>query len=118
MSDHSSAAVPHGTVRGYLTGFILSLVLTAIPFYVVMQGSLSSGAQTAAVVLGFAVVQIVVHMVYFLHMNTKAEGGWNMLALLFTFILLVIAISGSIWVMHHLNSNMMPGMMHGTHEMP
>jgi cytochrome o ubiquinol oxidase operon protein cyoD len=118
MSHNASVAAPHGSVRGYLTGFVLSVLLTAIPFYVVMQGSLTSSAQTAALVLGFAVVQIVVHMVYFLHMNTKAEGGWNLLAFLFTLILVVIAISGSIWVMHHLNANMMPGMMHDTHEMP
>ena len=63
------------------------------------------------VLLGFAAVQIVVHMVYFLHMNTKSEGGWSMLALIFTIMLLFIMLSGSLWVMYHLNHNMMPGMM-------
>jgi cytochrome o ubiquinol oxidase operon protein cyoD len=50
-------------------------------------------------------------MVYFLHMNTKSEGGWTVLALIFTTMLVVIMLSGSIWVMYHLNTNMMPGMM-------
>jgi cytochrome o ubiquinol oxidase operon protein cyoD len=56
----------------------------------------------------FAVVQIVVHMIYFLHMTTKSEGGWTMMALIFTIVLVVITLAGSIWVMFHLNSNMMP----------
>jgi cytochrome o ubiquinol oxidase subunit IV len=56
----------------------------------------------------FAAVQIVVHMVYFLHMSSRAEGGWSMLALLFTAVLVVITLSGSVWVMYHLNTNMMP----------
>jgi cytochrome o ubiquinol oxidase operon protein cyoD len=118
MSHGSSAVASHGSIRTYLTGFLLSALLTAIPFFVVMKGGLSSSVMTAALVLAFGVVQIVVHMVYFLHMNTRSEGGWNLLAFLFTLILVVIAISGSMWVMHHLNHNMMPGMMHGAHDMP
>ena len=71
------------------------------------------------VILAFAAVQIVVHMIYFLHMNARAEGGWTMLALIFTLVLVVITLSGSLWVMYHLNHNMMPGMMPGDiHQMP
>ena len=55
-------------------------------------------------------MQIVVHMIYFLHMNAKSEGGWNMLSLMFTLVLVVITLSGSLWVMYHLNTNMMPHM--------
>ena len=98
----------HGTYRSYLIGFILSVVLTAIPFAVVMTGALPNWA-AIAVVVGFAVVQIVVQMIYFLHMNTKSEGGWTMMAAIFTIIVIVIALSGSLWVMYHLNTNMMPG---------
>ena len=73
---------------------------------------------TALVILAFAVVQIVVHMVYFLHMDAKSEGGWNMLALVFTTVLVVITLSGSLWVMYHLNTNMMPHSMHDMKNMP
>ena len=59
-------------------------------------------------IMAFALAQIVVHMIYFLHMNTKSEGGWTMLALIFTMVLVVIALSGSLWIMYHLNQNMMP----------
>lgn len=98
----------HVSVKGYVTGFILSVILTAIPFWLVMAKVLPSPKMTGFVLLGFAAVQMVVHMVYFLHMNAKVEGGWSMLALLFTVALVVIMLAGSVWVMHHMNANMMP----------
>lgn len=110
--DHHEDDHAHGTVKSYTIGFVLSVILTAIPFWLVMNNVIQSSTTTGLVIMGFAVVQIVVHMVYFLHMNTKSEGGWNMLSMIFTLILLVITLAGSIWVMHHLNTNMMPAMNH------
>ncbi|SFP49676.1 cytochrome o ubiquinol oxidase subunit IV [Sphingomonas rubra] len=106
--DHGGA--PHGSRRGYVTGFLLSVVLTAIPFALVMTGVIADARITAGIVIAAAVVQIVVHMIYFLHMSTKSEEGWTMMALIFTIIVVVITISGSIWVMYNMNTNMMPGM--------
>ena len=121
-----------GSLRDYVTGFLLAVTLTAIPFWLVMAQPFGRSSTTAAVILGLAAVQIVIHMVYFLHMNTRSEGGWTLLALLFTVMLVVIALSGSLWVMYHLNHNMMPDMtdegvvhdahaahdMHDMHNMP
>ena len=122
--DHDGHA-DHGSLKSYAIGFLLSVILTAIPFWLVMGKVFDKSSTTAAVILGFAAVQIVVHMIYFLHMNTKSEGGWTMLALIFTVVLVVIMLAGSIWVMYHLNHNMMPGMMsdpmqqmHHMREMP
>jgi len=98
----------HVSFKGYMTGFILSVVLTAIPFWLVMAKVLPTPKLTGFVILGFAAVQMVVHMIYFLHMNAKVEGGWSMLALLFTVALVVIMLAGSVWVMYHMNANMMP----------
>jgi cytochrome o ubiquinol oxidase subunit IV len=56
--------------------------------------------------------------VYFLHLNTSSEGGWNMLALIFTLVLVVIALSGSLWVMYHMNVNMMPASPSDMRNMP
>lgn len=103
---HGGAA--HGSRRGYLTGFILSVVLTAIPFALVMSGAIADHRIVAGLVMAMALVQIVVHMVYFLHMNARSENGWTLMALIFTVILVVIAISGSLWVMVNMNANMMP----------
>ena len=96
---HHDDAHAHGTQSSYLLGFVLSVVLTAIPFWLVMSGVLPSKQVTALIIMAFAIVQIVVHMIYFLHMNTKSEGGWTFLALLFTLTLVVITLVGSIWVM-------------------
>ncbi|MBB4424527.1 cytochrome o ubiquinol oxidase operon protein cyoD [Bradyrhizobium sp. CIR48] len=105
---HHADGHAHSTFSGYMLGFVLSVVLTAIPFWLVMSGVLPSKQITALVIMAFAVVQIVVHMIYFLHMNTTSENGWSMMALIFTIVMVVIALSGSLWVMSHLNSNMMP----------
>ena len=106
--DHGDGGASHGSFKSYVTGFVLSVVLTAIPFWLVMGHVFAQTSTTALVIFGFAAVQIVVHMVYFLHMSPSVERGWSLLALLFTVLLVVIALSGSIWVMYHLNTNMMP----------
>ncbi|MCO4319252.1 cytochrome o ubiquinol oxidase subunit IV [Phyllobacterium sp. 21LDTY02-6] len=98
----------HGSFKGYITGFVLSVILTAVPFWLVMGNVFDNPTLTAFFIMAFAVVQIVVHMIYFLHMNMESEGGWTMMALIFTIVIVAIALSGSLWVMHHLNSNMMP----------
>lgn len=97
----------HGSYGGYTLGFLLSVVLTAVPFWLVMAGPLAAGT-TALLIMGFAFVQIVVHMVLFLHMDTKSEGGWTIMAFAFTVVVLVITLTGSLWVMYHMNTNMMP----------
>ncbi|MEY2891692.1 MAG: cytochrome o ubiquinol oxidase operon protein [Pseudomonadota bacterium] len=105
---HDDEGGYHATVKGYVIGFLLSVLLTAIPFWLVMAKVIPSSKVTAFVLLGFAVVQMLVHMVYFLHMNAKVENGWSMLALIFTIALVLIMLAGSSWVMYHLNTNMMP----------
>jgi cytochrome o ubiquinol oxidase operon protein cyoD len=114
--DHHANSHPESTFKGYAIGFVLSVILTAIPFWLVMHKVFDKSSSTAFVILGFAAVQIVVHMVYFLHMNTKVEGGWSMLALVFTVMVVGIMLSGSIWVMYHMNTNMMPGMNESMQE--
>jgi cytochrome o ubiquinol oxidase operon protein cyoD len=98
----------HGTRRGYLVGFLLSVVLTAIPFWLVMTGVLEDVQATAIIIIALAVVQILVHTVCFLHVNTRSEGGWTLLAYAFAAVIVLIVISGSLWIMFHLNTNMMP----------
>ena len=116
--DGHATIASHATRKGYVTGFLLSVALTAIPFWLVMGKVFDRPGITAPILLAFAAVQIVVHMVYFLHMNARSEGGWTLLALIFTLVLVVIALSGSLWVMYHLNENMMPAAMPDMHHMP
>lgn len=111
---HGAGEAHHGTYESYVRGFVLSVILTAIPFFLVMARPIDSPGYTAAIVLFCAFAQILVHMVYFLHMTPKAEDGWLLLSTVFTIILVVITLAGSLWIVFHLNNNMMPGF----HEMP
>ena len=114
-ADHATGH-GHGSLRSYLIGFGLSVVLTAIPFWLVMSGVFDSRQATALTIMVFAAAQIVVHMIFFLHMSARSENGWTMMALIFTLVIVGITLSGSLWVMYHLNVNMMPG--HAMSQMP
>ena len=106
--DHHGDAEPHSSLRDYTIGFVLSVILTAIPFWLVMAKVIADRNTAVLVLGGFAVIQILVHMVFFLHMNGKVEGGWTMLSTIFTVVFVAIAIAGTLWVMFHMNANMMP----------
>ena len=99
-----------GSLGSYITGLILALVLTAVPFWMVMGGLMSAPTVLAGIATG-AVVQIVVHLVFFLHMNGSSGQRWNIVAFLFAVLMVVILVGGSFWIMNHLNHNMMPMMM-------
>lgn len=107
IHGHAGDGQAHGTRRGYWIGFALSAVLTAVPFALVMTMALPRQV-IALAIMAAAMIQVVVHMIFFLHMNRRAEGGWSMMALLFTTVLIGVALSGSLWVMYHMNTNMMP----------
>lgn len=103
----SFAGSGHGTLKGYLIGFILSVFLTVVPFILVINNSLSYLSILICIV-AFAVIQIFVHLIYFLHLNRQSEGGWNLFALLFALLIIFIVVVGSLWIMYNLNINMMP----------
>ncbi|MCJ2034737.1 cytochrome o ubiquinol oxidase subunit IV [Methylobacterium sp. J-068] len=98
----------HGSRRAYRIGVALSILLTVIPFWLVMSKALPNPTVMAAVIFALALIQITVHVVSFLHLDTRSEGGWTLLAFLFTAVIVVLTIGGSVWVMYHLNANMMP----------
>jgi cytochrome o ubiquinol oxidase subunit IV len=100
----------HGSRRSYTTGFLLAIALTVVPFGLVMS---HASIGTPLLITVFALAQIGVHIVYFLHVNRSEEQRWNLMALVFTATVLCIILGGSIWIMHNLYANMMPGMMPG-----
>lgn len=103
-THHGGAS--QGSVKSYLTGFILSIILTLIPFWIVMEGSASHSVLLTTIII-MAVVQILVHLIYFLHMNTSSQERWNLVALIFALIIIAIIVVGSLWIMYNLNINMM-----------
>jgi cytochrome o ubiquinol oxidase subunit IV len=98
----------HGSRKSYVVGFLLAIALTIVPFGLVMT---HASVGTPLLIAVFALAQIMVHIVYFLHVNRSAEQRWNLMALVFTAIVVGIIIGGSLWIMHNLYFNMMPGMM-------
>jgi cytochrome o ubiquinol oxidase subunit IV len=101
-----SIGVSRGSLRTYLTGFVLSLILTAIPFALVMSGTWSP-ALTLAGIVSAGLVQILVHLHYFLHLDTSSAARWNVLAIMFTLLIMIIFVGGSLWIMSNLNYRMM-----------
>ena len=102
------AGESHASVKSYMIGFVLSVILTAIPFGLVMNTNhYGFTAETVlSAILLLAVVQVFVHVVYFLHMDRSAEQRWNVLAFSFTVMILAIVVAGSIWIMHNATANM------------
>jgi cytochrome o ubiquinol oxidase operon protein cyoD len=93
------------TPRTYLIGFVLALVLTAIPFGLVATGALAAMA-TLVVIALMAIVQILVHLRYFLHLDLRSSPPENLLAIAFAAVLIFIMIGGSLWIMLDLRARM------------
>ena len=99
-------AQSHGSLGSYAAGFVLSVLLTAGAFGVVLHGALD--ATTAMIVIAvLAFVQVIVHLVFFLHLNMSPGQGWNVLSLAYTVLAAAFLIFGTIWVMHNVGMLMM-----------
>lgn len=96
-------------------GFLLAVILTLIPFGLVMTDAFEDTGTAALIIMGLGVVQIIVHMVYFLQMNRRAGGGWNLPALIVTVLLVAILLAGALWVMPPLDGNAVPATGHSHH---
>ena len=95
----------HGTLKSYIIGFILSILLTVIPYFIVVNHVFTSGIIIAAVVL-LAVLQLLVQLVFFLHLNTESKPRWNLTAFVFSALIVAILVAGTMWIMYHLDYNM------------
>lgn len=91
----------------YVTGILLCVLLTIIPFWTVMSGEFSR-AMTFTIIFTSAVLQFLVQVICFLRLNTKTEQGvMNILSFIFAIVVLVVVVGGSLWIMMNLNYNMM-----------
>src|SRR5258708_18448187 len=91
----------HGSVRSYVIGFVLSVVLTVAAFGLFTQQVLGPTESIIAIAV-LAFIQILVHLVFFLHMNTSSSQRWNVAAFGFTVMVAVIVIGGTVVVLHNL----------------
>jgi len=108
----SNAHSAHGegdfgaSVKSYLVGFVLSVILTGIPFWSVMTHSFDH-TTTLWIVIAAAIVQIVVHLKYFLHLDFSKEGRINTFSFLFTALIIVMVVGLSVWIIYAANELMM-----------
>ncbi|MBU0526495.1 MAG: cytochrome o ubiquinol oxidase subunit IV [Pseudomonas mandelii] len=103
---HDSHDAGHGSVKSYAIGFILSVILTVIPFALVMYPTLPKSI-TLMIVLAFAVIQVLVHLVYFLHLDRSAAQRNNVIAFVFAAIVIVLLVGLSLWIMFSIHTFMM-----------
>lgn len=107
ISDISSFG--EGKIRVYVVGYILSIILTIIPFALVMN-NISFHWSIILTITILAILQVIVHVVCFLRLKFTSDQTWNWLAFSYTLILLFALIGGSVWIMYHLMQNMMTTM--------
>ena len=105
-----------GTYKSYIAGFIASIVLTLAAYFAVAHPeyfslSLASPGVILAVILALAVVQLVVQMLFFLHVGAQPGRRWKLTVFFVTLALVLIIVIGSLWIMSHLDYNMTPAQM-------
>ena len=98
--------IPHVTVGGYLIGFVLAVVLTVTSFWLVTTGK-ASGEQGLIWLAVLAAAQVVVHVMFFLHVNTSKGQRWHALSFAYTILMSLVIIVGTVWVMHNVHMLMM-----------
>jgi cytochrome o ubiquinol oxidase operon protein cyoD len=90
------------TMKAYVTGFVLAVVLTVIPFGLVAMKLLPRETMFL-VIAALAIVQILVHLRYFLHMNFTSTPRENIVAMAFAAVLIFIMVGGTLWIMFNLD---------------
>lgn len=96
----------HISTRNYAIGLALAVVLTLVSFGIVLTHVVPKQVAIIGLLVA-AVLQMLVHLHYFLHLDRSPEQRWNLLSVAFTGLLLFIFIGGSIWIMFTLNMRMM-----------
>lgn len=105
-AHNSEHDVSHGTVKSYAIGFVLSVILTIIPFGLVMYPALPKD-MTIWIILAFAIIQVVVHLHYFLHLDRTSSQRNNVLAFAFTTLVIVLLVGLSLWIIFSIHREMM-----------
>lgn len=105
VTSHHDAAI--GSVASYTTGFVLSVVFT-LAAYVVVTKHIFNGWAIVAAILALGVVQLLIQLVFFLHMRRESKPRWNAMIFVFMTGILLIIVIGSLWIMHNLNYRMTP----------
>lgn len=105
----------NGSIKSYIIGFIVSILLTIAAYYVVVQ-HIYAGQFVIGTILALALAQLAVQLIFFLHLTKESNPHWNLIFFISTFSIVLIVVIGSIWIMNHLNSYMMVPDMQNTQK--
>ncbi len=105
MTKQSSSQQHPGTLASYTTGYVLSIILTLMAAIIVVNHTWDRNL-IIAVIMTLASVQLIVQLIFFLHLGREKKPRWNLAAFFFMLIVLVIIVAGSVWIMYSLNYNM------------
>ncbi len=94
-------------VGSYLIGLALAILLTVVSFFIARTTLVWEPSIPVALAV-LAVAQMGVHLVFFLHITTGPDNVNNVMALAFGVLIVLLIIAGSLWIMGHMNHNMMP----------
>jgi cytochrome o ubiquinol oxidase operon protein cyoD len=89
----------------YVTGTVLSIVLTLAAFGAVLSGA--GRGLALAIVAAAAVAQIAVQLRFFLHLGFSGQKREDLQLVLFSLLLLTIMAGGTIWILTNLSGRMM-----------
>ncbi|HSX27702.1 MAG TPA: cytochrome o ubiquinol oxidase subunit IV [Patescibacteria group bacterium] len=106
MTTAHASENSHGNLSTYLTGFSISIALTLLAFFLVVN-KVGSGNALMLGLLVLAIIQLFVQMVFFLHLGRESKPKWNLAAFAFMMMVLLILVIGSLWIMNHLNYHQM-----------
>lgn len=98
----------HGSLQAYLIGFGASIILTVVAFLVVWARTSITREVVIFTLLGLAAAQATAQVLFFLHVGEEAKPRWETLIFLFTTLVLLIIVAGSLWIMADLDSRVMP----------
>lgn len=96
--SHESHEAAHGSLKSYVIGFAMSLVLTAIPLIVILNDMLE-GSAAILLLVGTAVLQFVVQLFYFMHLKEEKKPRYNLIVLIFGLFIVLTIVAGSMWIM-------------------
>lgn len=105
LYDHETGAA-YGAYRTYITGFVLSIIITVIAFCLVGFKVFPPVWLYVSVAI-LALIQLYVQLVFFLHLSTDSKARWNMISFIFAVIVVLILVIGTLWIMFNLYSMMM-----------
>lgn len=101
----------HGSVKSYVIGFIISIALTLLAYFLVERHILS-GSTLLGTIVTLAFVQAIIQLFFFLHLGEDKKPYWNFIVFLFMVLVLLIIVLGSLWIMYDLDYRLMTPMVH------